>query len=364
MFKSFMGNNNNLLLDKINSILKNIKYPGFSRDIVSFGMVKNISMQDNTINISLQINSNNEENLLKLKNLIEEKLRLIGVNKVNIQFHKNAEKSDPSQHNQNSMNQQSIPNVKNIIAIGSGKGGVGKSTIAINVAASISKEYRVGLLDLDIYGPSLPMLVGMNTQPKTKDNNKLIPLEKYNMRLMSFGFINAQNEPTIWRGPMVARMTQQFFKDVEWGNLDFLIIDLPPGTGDIQLTLVQHLALTGAIIVTTPQKLALLDVKKSADMFNKVNTPILGIIENMTHFMCPQCNEKTKMFPGEGGSEESSRLNVPLLGRIYFSPEMTESTENGIPYVLNHKNSPITIEYNNITSQIYKLCGASINNNI
>ena len=163
---------------------------------------------------------------------------------------------------------------------------------------------------------------------------------------------------------MVARMTEQFFKDVEWGNLDYLILDLPPGTGDIQLTLVQKLALTGAIIVTTPQKLALLDVKKSADMFNKVNTPVVGVIENMTHFQCPHCDEITKIFPGEGGTEESSRLKVPLLRRIYLSPEISESTENGIPYVLNHENSQITLEYIRIASQIHEISRAIMHNTI
>ena len=204
------------------------------------------------------------------------------------------------------------------------------------------------------------MLVGINTHPQMTEDKKIIPLEKYNMRLMSFGFINAQNAPTIWRGPMVSRMTQQFFEDVEWGNLDYLILDLPPGTGDIQLTIVQKLALTGAVIVTTPQNLALLDVKKSADMFTKVNTPIIGIIENMTHFMCPHCNESTKIFPGEGGAQESSRLNVPLLGRIYLSPEIAESTENGIPYVLKYEDSPITSEYRTIVSQIHEISGSLI----
>ena len=225
----------------------------------------------------------------------------------------------------------------------------------MNLAATISKNYRVGLLDLDIYGPSLPMLIGINTQPQMTEDKKLIPIEKYNMHFMSFGFINSQNSPTIWRGPMVSRMTQQFFEDVQWGNLDFLILDLPPGTGDIQLTLVQKLALTGAIIVTTPQKLALLDVKKGADMFNKVNTPVIGVVENMTHFICPHCDEITKIFPGDGGAEESARLDVPLLGRIYLNPEITDSTEEGIPYVLKHIDSPITNEYDKIASQIYDI---------
>ena len=356
--------NKKISIDKIRSILKDIKYPGFSRDIVSFGMVKNISLKGNTVDLALQINSNNEKNLMQLQHHIEEILHLHGLNKVNIHFHKPANQSISSGESQNSINRQPIPGIGKVIAIASGKGGVGKSTVAVNVAATLSKEYRVGLLDLDIYGPSLPMLVGINTQPQMTEDNKIIPLEKYNMRLMSFGFINAQNAPTIWRGPMVSRMTQQFFEDVEWGRLDYLILDLPPGTGDIQLTIVQKLALTGAVIVTTPQNLALLDVKKSADMFNKMNTPIIGIIENMTHFMCPHCNDITKIFPGEGGVQESSRLNVPLLGRIYLSPEITESTENGIPYILKYEDSPITREYSKIASQINEISGASILNKV
>ena len=341
-------------IDKIRSILQEIKYPGFNRDIVSFGMVKKISMEDGAVKISLQINSSNEENLMQLKNQIEENLRSHGFSEVNIHFQKPTQEAISDRDENNFQSNPSIPGVENIIAIASGKGGVGKSTIAINIAAMISKKYRVGLLDLDIYGPSLPMLVGLNEQPQMTANKKIIPLKKYNMSLMSFGFINAQNAPTIWRGPMVSRMTQQFFENVEWGNLDFLILDLPPGTGDIQLTIVQKIALTGAIIVTTPQNLALLDVKKGADMFHKVNTPVLGVIENMTHFMCPHCNEMTKIFPGDGGIEESLRLNVPLLGRICLSPEITESTENGIPYILQNEESPITSEYSKIASQIYK----------
>ena len=342
----------NITINKIKSILQNINYPGFRRDIVSFGMIKNISIEGGAINISLQVNSKNEENLILLKNDIKEKLQLNGLDEVNIHFQKSTHESLKTGEDTNALNQQPLPGIKYIIAIASGKGGVGKSTVAVNLAATISKKYKVGLLDLDIYGPSLPMLVGINAQPQMNEDKKLIPIEKYNMRLMSFGFINAQNAPTIWRGPMVARMTQQFFENVAWGNLDFLILDLPPGTGDIQLTLVQKLALTGAIIITTPQNLALLDVKKSADMFNKVNAPLLGVIENMTHFICPHCNELTKIFPGEGGKEESSRLDVPLLGHIYLSPELTESTENGKPYVLNYADSPITKEYNKIASQI------------
>ena len=341
--------------EKIQNILKEIKYPGFNRDIVSFGMVKNISISDNAIDISLQINSQNEDLLNQLTSEIKSKFISIGENNVNIHIQKPQNQPVQSAGQQNPVNQQSIPGVKHIIAIASGKGGVGKSTVSINIAAALSKNYKVGVLDLDIYGPSLPMLVNLHEQPEMTAEKKLIPLEKFNMRLMSFGFINSENAPAVWRGPMVSRMTQQFFEDVVWGELDYLILDLPPGTGDIQLTLVQKLAITGAVMVTTPQELALLDVKKGADMFGKVNTPVMGVIENMTHFLCPHCNEASRIFPGSGGADESKRLEVPLLGQIYLSPEIAQSADNGTPFVLKYEDSPITAEYMKIAQQLVEL---------
>jgi len=341
--------------EEIQNILKEIKYPGFNRDIVSFGMVKNISLSDNTIDISLQINSENEDLLNQLTSEIKNKFINLVESNVNIHIQKPQNQPAQSAGQQNPVNQQSIPGVKHIIAIASGKGGVGKSTVSINIAAALSKNYKVGVLDLDIYGPSLPMLVDLHEQPEMTAEKKLIPLEKFNMRLMSFGFINSENAPAVWRGPMVSRMTQQFFEDVEWGELDYLILDLPPGTGDIQLTLVQKLAITGAVMVTTPQELALLDVKKGADMFGKVNTPVMGVIENMTHFLCPHCNEASRIFPGSGGEDESKRLDVPLLGQIYLSPEIAQSSDEGTPFVLKYKDSPITAEYMKIANQLVEL---------
>ena len=252
-----------------------------------------------------------------------------------------------------------------------------KSTISINIACELAKKYIVGLLDLDIYGPSLPTLINYNEQPEFK-NNKLLPIKKYNLSLMSFGFINNEKSPTIWRGPMVARMTQQFFDNVEWGDLDYLILDLPPGTGDIQLTLVQKIALTGAVIITTPQDLSLIDVQKGSDMFKKVNVPILGVIENMSGYSLIgkienyskdikiniednnelQINEDGSftldldIYQGKGGYNESERLKIPLLGKVPINPMLSLSSDEGFPYVLKKRDSHTSKTISNIANKI------------
>lgn len=340
--------------EQVKTLLKSIKYPGFSRDIVSFGIVKEIQVSNDKILINLAIATQNKEHINAIRADIEHVLSTeTGIMDIQVNFDIQSVKQAPN--NAAPMGQQPIPGVKHVIAVGSGKGGVGKSTVAINLAAELSKNYKVGVLDLDIYGPSLPMVIGSNEQPKITPEQKLIPVEKFGMKFMSFGFINSDNAATIWRGPMVAKLTTQFFDDVIWEELDYLILDLPPGTGDIQLTLVQRLALTGAIIITTPQKLALLDVQKGADMFKKVNTPVLGVVENMSHYLCPHCNKESEIFLGSGGVSESERLDVPLLAQIYITPEIALSTDSGEPYVLKYTDSPITKIFTSMAEKITKM---------
>ena len=332
----------------ITNLLKEVKFPGFSRNIVSFGMVKNIEIENNSIMISINLDNAEHRNVLErdITNIISKKTNFRAIN---IKFISNQEKSNKS----HSM-QTSIPGVKHTIAIASGKGGVGKSTVSMNLAATLSKRYKVGILDLDIYGPSLPTILGINKQPELTKEQKIIPLDCHGMKVMSFGLINSSNSATIWRGPMVARLTQQFFDDVLWGELDYLILDLPPGTGDIQLTLVQKIALTGAIIITTPQDLSLIDASKAAEMFTKVNTPILGIIENMSYFIIPGTEDKIQIFPGNAGLKESKRLDVPLLGEIMISPELSLASDSGSPYVLQHKDSVTSKSFQLIANNIIK----------
>ena len=359
----------NELKQNIIEVLKKIKYPEFNRDIISFGILKDIIIEGKNITIILNLNTNNDDHKKIIKDDI---VKIINENfdfsDVAIDFLKELKED----------NNNSLSNIKNIIAIGSCKGGVGKSTVALNLACELSKKYKVGLLDLDIYGPSLPTMIKNYEQPELIDN-KLIPFKKYNMEFMSFGFINNDNKSTIWRGPMVARMTQQFFDNVNWGDLDFLFIDLPPGTGDIQLTLVQKIALNGAIIVTTPQDLSLIDVEKGSDMFRKVNVPILGIVENMSNYYIEgaisgienynainlSLGEKNidigndgefkislNIFSGLGGEKESNRLGVPLLGKLNIDSELSLCSDKGTPYVFEDINTYNAKEFYNISKKI------------
>ncbi len=342
-------------------------------------MISSLEIEGRSITVNLKITSQNEEKKQTVALSIESALKKTGAfDQVEI-THVQAP-SVPVKTGQTQGVEPASPlaGIKYIIAIASGKGGVGKSTVAANIALALKqKNYSVGLLDLDIYGPSLPIILGINTQPELTSEKKLIPIEQYGLKVMSFGFISGNETPVIWRGPMVSRMTEQFFRDVEWGELDYLILDLPPGTGDIQLTLTQKLKLDGAIMVTTPQDIALADVRKGADMFRKVQAPVIGVIENMSGFQIEgkidgdikslkltvmdkeilldksgRFNFKMDLFKRGGGKNESLRLNVPLLAEIPFDRDLMETTDMGEPMVIKYPQSPITEIYGNIAARI------------
>ncbi|MCH7852060.1 MAG: Mrp/NBP35 family ATP-binding protein [Candidatus Marinimicrobia bacterium] len=373
--------------DEIMDILKTVNYPGFSRDIVSFGMVSEVAVTGDSIQVTLEAATTNDEQKAKLSQAVKSALiEQLKAGEVEVTI--NAPKPSGREQAKQGPGQQasSIPGVKFTIAVASGKGGVGKSTVAVNMAAALSLTgASVGILDLDIYGPSLPLLMGVTDRPQLNEKQKIIPLQRYGMRVMSFGLISGNQAPTIWRGPMVAKMTAQFFTDVDWGELDYLVLDLPPGTGDIQLTLVQQVALSGAVIVTTPQQLALLDVRKGADMFATVNTRVLGVIENMSGLplrgvvrdaageIVPGAiiemtglgeidqlvaddqgifQADVPIFRSGGGQEESERLQVPLLGRIPLSPELVIASDSGEPYVIGYPDTPVTHEFKQIAAAV------------
>ena len=247
-----------------------------------------------------------------------------------------------------------IQGVKRIIAVASGKGGVGKSTVSVNLALGLYNQgYKVGILDADIYGPSIPTMLNIHEDPLINENNKIIPPEAYGLKVMSFGFFAPEETAVIWRGPMIMKALQQFFWDVDWGNLDFLIIDLPPGTGDAQLTLVQSIPLTGAVIVTTPQNVALLDAVKGIAMFRKTDVPILGVVENMSTFTCPSCGSQSHIF-GNGGAEKvSNKFEVPILGHIPLFSEIRESGDTGKP-LTTEPNHNVRICFAEIAEKVVK----------
>lgn len=230
-----------------------------------------------------------------------------------------------------------LPNVKHTIAVASGKGGVGKSTVSVNLALALAKlGYKVGLLDADIYGPSIPLMMGVDSKPKiyqAEGSNKMLPLENYGIKLMSIGFLIDDDNPVIWRGPMASGALKQFMTDVEWGELDFLLYDMPPGTGDIQLTLVQTIPLSGAIIVTTPQEVSLIDAKKGLKMFEKVNVPVYGIVENMSYFIAPDTKKRYDIFGYGGGENFAKEYNTSFLGGIPIDPRIREGGDTGKPIV-------------------------------
>jgi ATP-binding protein involved in chromosome partitioning len=227
-----------------------------------------------------------------------------------------------------------VPGVSHIIAVASGKGGVGKSTTAVNLALGLKEMgLKVGILDADIYGPSMPRLLGLKGQPQQVSGNKLAPMEAYGLKVMSMGFLVDEETPMIWRGPMVMSALSQMLKDVAWGELDVLVVDMPPGTGDAQLTMAQQVPLAGAVIVSTPQDLALIDARKGLNMFRKVNVPVLGLVENMSSFVCPHCGEPSNIFGHGGARSEAARLGVPFLGEVPLTLEIRETSDEGRPVV-------------------------------
>ena len=365
--------------NQVLKILSQINYPGFNRDIVSFGLIDDISVSDDNVQITLKFSAEKSKQE-EMKKRVREELESLG------KF-KNVEvvMTGSAQPMGNIAQSMKPEKVKHIIAVASGKGGVGKSTVAANIACSFSqKGYKVGLLDLDIYGPSLPIILGINESPQITQDKKLIPLNWNGLKVLSFGFISGNDSPAIWRGPLVARMTEQFFRDVLWGDLDYLILDLPPGTGDVQLTLTQKIQISGAVIVTTPQDIALSDVRKGADMFRKVNTPVLGVIENMsgltllgtvfdsennpvksgtvkmdnkdsTHIDIDEKGAFTvtiDLFKKGGGERESQRLGVPLLGKIPLSQAIMDSTDSGEPITFSLPDTPDSKIFSDIVLQL------------
>ena len=258
-------------------------------------------------------------------------------------------------HGQLSKEKIHLPNIKHIVAVASGKGGVGKSTTAVNLAIAMHMNgLKVGLLDADIYGPSVPRMLKLSGKPEATDDKKLIPMERYGIAAMSMGFLIAEDMPMIWRGPMVHSAITQLFRDVNWGTRDVIVVDLPPGTGDAQLTMVQNVELSGAVIVSTPQDIALIDARKGLNMFKRVEVPVLGIIENMSYFLCPHCGERSDIFSHGGAHAEADKLELPFLGEIPLNIAVRETSDAGEPITASQPDSDIAQNYRRIAENVWK----------
>jgi len=338
--------------------LRGVKYPGYSRDIVSFGMVKDVQIDGSRVLVQIALTTADE----KIPRMIQENVTAVieaipGVSEAVVKLDISAPVTKAMQAE--GLPQTKIPGVKHVIAVASGKGGVGKSTVAANLAVALrgeKNEARVGLCDCDIYGPSIGLMFGAHERPNATEDGRIEPIKRFDLKLMSMGFLLDDAAPAILRGPMVTRYTQQFLRSVDWGELDYLVLDLPPGTGDIQLTIVQTVALSGAIIVTTPQEVALIDARKAATMFGKVNVPILGLIENMSYFLCPNDGNRYDIFGAGGGEREAARLQVPLLAQIPLEISVRESGDKGLPATQGDPKGATGQLFRHVAQTIWKQC--------
>jgi ATP-binding protein involved in chromosome partitioning len=334
--------------EQVLDLLRPVVEPETGQGIVDLGMVKSVAKTGGMTRVGIELLSP----LSPSKDAVAQQMRValaplpdLGDLEIDWTFRVRSSGTGRS-------DAQPIKGVKNAVAVASGKGGVGKSTVAVNLAAVLARAgASVGLLDADVYGPSIPLMMGTNARPLMRDQ-RIVPLEAHGVRLMSIGFILDPEKALIWRGPLVAQLITQFLNDVDWGELDYLIVDLPPGTGDVQLTLVQKIPISGAVIVTTPQEVALADALKGLKMFEEVKTPVLGIIENMSGFVCPSCNETHAIFRSGGGQRIAEENGVELLGQIPIEPAICESGDTGTPAVLAHPESATAIAFEHAASRV------------
>ncbi len=331
-----------LTQDTILNALKTVKYPGYSRDVVSFGLVKEATCSQDAVTVLLQLTSANAQAAQQIKADCETILKTLpGVLHVHVEVRQPTGPAAPGAAGAPSpwANQNRVPGVHHVIAVASGKGGVGKSTVSVNLGCALTQlGARVGLLDCDIYGPSIPLMMGLHQRPTVSANEKLVPPANYGVKLMSIGFLLDGDQPVIWRGPMITKTIQQFLFAVEWGDLDYLLVDLPPGTGDAQLSLCQSVPLDGGVVVTTPQEASLGVVRKGIAMFEKVNVPILGIVENMSYFTTPG-GERVEIFGHGGGKAEAARQNIHFLGEVPIFTEIRIGGDAGLPVVVSAPQS-------------------------
>ncbi|ANM28763.1 hypothetical protein ABI59_02770 [Acidobacteria bacterium Mor1] len=351
---------------QIREALGRVPFPGFDRDVVSVGAVRDVAVDGGAVQVRLQLGPGSESVVEPLRDSITAALSALdGVESVSVSVttpQASASSSGlrmagqtPSAAAAGGADPGLLPGVKHVIAVASGKGGVGKSTVAVNLAVSLARSgRRVGLLDADIYGPSIPLMMGVDERPRLDESgNRLIPFERHGVRMMSLGFLVEKDSAVIWRGPMVMKALDQLLRDVVWGELDVLVVDMPPGTGDAQLTMSQRVQLAGAVIVTTPQDVALADAVKGVAMFRKVDVPLLGLVENMSYFACPGCGERSDIFGHGGGKDAARRLGIPFLGEVPLHPAIRDSGDRGEPVAAAQPEGPQGQAFNRVAHEVW-----------
>jgi ATP-binding protein involved in chromosome partitioning len=365
----------------VRKVLETVIDPATGRSVVALGMVGGIATRGGHIAITLDVDPARGTALEPLRQACEQAVRampgvLSATAVLTSERPPTPPPSAPTAHDHQAQGHRhghgapagkttggggriDVPGVKHIIAVASGKGGVGKSTTAVNLALGLAANgVSTGLLDADIYGPSMPRMLDVKEKPESIDGKALKPIERYGLKTMSIGYIVNEDTPMIWRGPMVSSALEQMLRDVEWGELDVLVVDMPPGTGDAQLTLAQRVALSGAVIVSTPQDIALVDARKGLNMFRKVAVPVLGFVENMSFYLCPHCGERSEIFGHGGAREEAEKLGVPFLGEVPLHLDIRTTSDSGHPIVVSQPDSPYAQIYKNIAGRVWKQLSA------
>ncbi len=327
--------------------LKSVPYPGFTRDIVSFGLVRDIEVSSAGVTVKLAPSTAQEEVVRQIEAAVKAALAtVVGDSPVAIvreQTPVPAGRRGP----------EGIPGVRSIVAVASGKGGVGKSTVATNLALALAAlGSRVGLMDADVYGPSIPLMLGVTEKARSAEGKRLQPVERHGVAVISMGMFVGDGTPIIWRGPMLTKLIVEFLRNCDWGDLDVLVMDLPPGTGDVQLTLTQQVPITGGVIVTTPQDVALADVRRGIEMFRQMHAPVLGVIENMSYHLCPGCGARAELFGHGGGAAMARQLGVPFLGEVPLAREVCEASDRGVPIVAGAPSSPQSRAFHEIAERV------------
>jgi len=332
--------------------LKVVRDPDLNRDIVSLGFIKELVIRDGDVAFTIELTTP----ACPVKDQMRDQaraavLQLAGVSSVDVKLSARVREAVGGEGGR-----QPVAGVKNVIAVGAGKGGVGKTTLSVNLAIALAKSgSRVGLIDADIYGPNVPIMLGLKTQLAT-DGQKIIPAEKYGLQVISMGFLTEDDAPIIWRGPMLHSALQQFFREVRWLDLDYLVVDMPPGTGDVALTLGQTVPVAGAVVVTTPQQVSLADTKRAVAMYKKLNIPTLGLVENMSYFVCPGCQKESDIFGTGGGENLATSLGGPFLGRIPLYQPIREGGDSGVPLMIAEPDAPaaraITLAAERLAAQV------------